>query len=63
MPRQIIDTETGRPAYRRRMAIRWTIAVILIVIAGFVVLELWKAHRAPLLNQAPVPLNRSNHAA
>ena len=63
MPRQIIDTESGRPAYRRRVLTRWLIAIAVLVIAAFVAFKVWEARRAPLLNQAPVPLNRSNHAA
>lgn len=41
MPRQIIDTEASRPAYQRRLAIRWTIVVVLILIAIFVGIEVW----------------------
>ncbi len=50
MPRQIIDTESSKPVYHRRLAIRWTIAIILIVIAAFVAFELWKAshHAVPV---------------
>ena len=48
MPRQIIDTESSRPAYQRRLAIRWIVAIVLVVIIVFVAFELWKAsHHAP----------------
>ncbi len=43
MPRQIIDTESSRPAYQRRLAIRWAIVVLLIIVVVFVALEIWKA--------------------
>ncbi|HET9028926.1 MAG TPA: hypothetical protein VFN49_02005 [Candidatus Aquilonibacter sp.] len=43
MPRQIIDTESSRPAYQRRLALRWAIAIVLILIAIFVAFEVWHA--------------------
>jgi hypothetical protein len=33
MPRQIIDTESSRPAYRRRLIIRWSIVAIVVLLA------------------------------
>lgn len=77
MPRQIIDTESSRPAYNRRVAIRWTVIVLIIVIAVFVVMELLKSHHpaaagaAALLpgnllsqgNLGPIPQIRRGHAA
>jgi uncharacterized membrane protein AbrB (regulator of aidB expression) len=45
MPRQIIDTESGRPAYRRRITLRWIIIVVLVVIAILVAFELWRSTR------------------
>jgi hypothetical protein len=48
MPRQIIDTESSRPAYQRRLAIRWIVGVVLVIILGFVAFTAWKAsHPAP----------------
>lgn len=51
MPRQIIDTESSKPAYHRRLAIRWVVTVILIAIIAFVAFELWRAsthHAVPV---------------
>ena len=39
MPRSIIDTESSRPIYRRRLLRRMLLAVL--------VLALWLLHRAP----------------
>ena len=47
MPRQIIDTESSKPAYQRRMAIRWIVAIVLIAVAIFIGVEWWlSAHHA-----------------
>lgn len=43
MPRQIIDTESSKPAYHRRLAIRWIVTIVLVVIVAFVALELWRS--------------------
>ncbi|NNM98513.1 MAG: hypothetical protein HKL91_01775 [Candidatus Eremiobacteraeota bacterium] len=43
MPRSIIDTESSRPTYRRRLLLRAFVAVI--ALAG-IVLALWFFHRA-----------------
>lgn len=50
MPRQIIDTESSKPAYHRRLAVRWTVTIILIVIIAFAAFEFLKAshHAAPV---------------
>ena len=50
MPRQIIDTESSKPAYQRRLTIRWIIAIVVIVIVAFVAFELWRSshHSAPV---------------
>ncbi len=69
MPRHIIDTESSRPAYRRRLAVRWTIIIAVVVIVVFVVFEMWKGRQqvapvgmlvipgkaASTPNQGPVP--------
>ena len=44
MPRSIIDTESSRPIYRRRLLRRMLLAVL--VLAGLV-LALWLLHRDP----------------
>ncbi len=63
MPRQIIDTESSRPAYQRRTLLRWLLVLAVFTTAVLVAIQLWKAHRPSLLNQAPVPINRSIYAA
>lgn len=48
MPRQIIDTESSRPAYQRRLTVRWIIVTVLVIILGFLAFEAWKAsHPTP----------------
>jgi ferric-dicitrate binding protein FerR (iron transport regulator) len=44
MPRQIIDTESSRPAYVRRRARRWVIS--LLIFAAIVAAIWFLAHRA-----------------
>lgn len=63
MPRRIIDTESSRPAYQRRVLLRWLVVLAVFVAAVLVATQLWKAHRPSLLNQAPVPIHRSIYAA
>ncbi len=47
MPRQIIDTESSKPAYHRRLAIRWIVTIVIVAIVAFVAFELWRgSHRA-----------------
>jgi hypothetical protein len=45
VPRQIIDTESGRPAYRRRLLARWVIVLILFVAAILAGVRIWQATR------------------
>ena len=45
MPRQIIDTESGRPAYRRRVATRWLIILVLFIVAVLAGIRVWQATR------------------
>jgi predicted negative regulator of RcsB-dependent stress response len=52
MPRQIIDTESGRPAYRRRVILRWIVAVVLIAVALAAAFELWQSTRPRLTTGA-----------
>lgn len=72
MPRQIIDTESSKPAYQRRLALRWVIAAVLVIIAIFIAFEAWKAaghHAANLGRVSPAParavsvVHRSRDAA
>jgi lipopolysaccharide export system protein LptC len=59
MPRQIIDTETSRPAYVRRLAIRW-VAIVLLVLAvlilGFVA---WRANQPHVQGKAAAQVNQA----
>jgi hypothetical protein len=43
VPRQIIDTESSKPAYHRRLAIRWIVTIVLILIVAFVAFELYRS--------------------
>ena len=46
MPRQIIDTESSRPQYVRRLVVTYvvvTLAVIVLLAAAYVI---WSGHRA-----------------
>ena len=63
MPRQIIDTESSRPAYQRRLFVRWVVVAVLLLAAAFAGLSWMKAHRTPSVNLAPVPHYRSFYAA
>lgn len=45
MPRQIIDTESSKPAYRRRLLARWVIILILFVVAVLAGVQVWQATR------------------
>ncbi|MGC2130674.1 MAG: hypothetical protein WA629_11330 [Candidatus Aquilonibacter sp.] len=77
MPRQIIDTEASRPAYRRRVAVRWVIILLLFIVAVLAGVRIWQATRprmaagAALIpgkaalvgKQAPVPHFRRKDAA
>jgi hypothetical protein len=63
MPRQIIDTESSRPAYRRRLVVRWVAGVLAIALAAFVGWWLWKAQSHPVLNLAPVPKRLGSNPA
>lgn len=77
MPRQIIDTESGRPAYRRRVGIRWLIVLVLFIVAVLAGVRVWQATRprvaagavlvpgkaALIGKQPPVPHFRRKDAA
>jgi hypothetical protein len=41
MPRQIIDTESSRPRYVRRLVITWVILAIIVVILVFVAIAVY----------------------
>jgi hypothetical protein len=53
MPRQIIDTESSRPAYRRRLTVRWVIIAFLIVLAFLAAWHFWQAIPHPIPNPGP----------
>lgn len=69
MPRQIIDTESSRPAYRQRLIVRWTIIIVLFILAILAAVRLWQVSRPRMVSgvarvpgiaasvpkQAPVP--------
>jgi hypothetical protein len=77
VPRQIIDTQSSRPAYRRRLAIRWVIILVLFIAAVLAGVRIWQVTRprmaagAALIpgkaalvgKQAPVPRFRRKDAA
>ncbi len=35
MPRLLIDTESSRPAYRRRVAVKTLVAVVIVLVLAF----------------------------
>ncbi len=45
MPRQIIDTESSKPAYHRRVLLRWVIIIVLFIVAILAALRVWQATR------------------
>lgn len=45
MPRTIIDTESSKPAYRRRLLVRWTIIIVLFIVAVLAGVRVWQATR------------------
>jgi hypothetical protein len=45
MPRQIIDTESSKPAYRRRLLVRWVIIIVLFIVAVLAAVRIWEATR------------------
>jgi hypothetical protein len=63
MPRSIIDTESSRPAYRRRLAIRWIIVVVVILAAVAIGVHFWQASHPTMVNLGPVPHYRREYAA
>jgi hypothetical protein len=76
MPRQIIDTESGRPAYERRVRLRWGIVIAILILAAAGI-TWYLAHRAApvtglgsfpgnaarMVNLGPVPAFRRDYAA
>ncbi|MCL5258690.1 MAG: hypothetical protein M1314_02985 [Firmicutes bacterium] len=46
MPRAIIDTDSSRPAYVRRTALRWAAVAVILVLAAFIGYQMWREVRA-----------------
>lgn len=42
MPRAIIDTESSRPAYVRRTALRWAAVAVILVLAAFIGYQIYR---------------------
>ena len=77
MPRQIIDTESSRPAYVRRRIVTWIVAIVVVVAVGLVLFEVLKSQHVAagalvMLvpgnslaqgNLGPIPHDRRGHAA
>jgi hypothetical protein len=63
MPRSIIDTESSRPAYRRRLLVRWIVVTVLVLAVLAVGVRLWQASQPRMVNLAPVPHDRRDYAA
>jgi hypothetical protein len=77
VPRQIIDTESSRPAYRRRVIVRWTAILLIVVVLVVAGVSWWRSshHALPagagaipgnavrVVNQGPVPGYRSRYVA
>lgn len=63
MPRSIIDTESSRPAYQRRLAVRWIIIAVLVLVAAAASVHFWQASHAKTVNLAPVPHYRREYVA
>jgi hypothetical protein len=57
MPRQIIDTESSRPAYRRRLTIRWIAIALILVAAAILGIVAWRASHPPLQGKAAARVN------
>jgi len=45
MPRQIIDTESSKPAYHRRLVVRWIIILALFIVAVLAAVRIWQSTR------------------
>jgi hypothetical protein len=54
MPRQIIDTESSKPAYRRRLLVRWVIIIVLFIVAVLAAVRVWEATRPRMSTGAAV---------
>jgi hypothetical protein len=63
MPRSIIDTESSRPAYRRRLLVRWIIVAVLVLGAIAAGYHFWQASRPHVVNLVPVHNDRREYAA
>lgn len=54
MPRQIIDTESSRPAYRRRRLVSWLIVLVLFIAAVLAGVRIWQTTRPRMVTGALV---------
>lgn len=52
MPRQIIDTESSRPRYVRRLIVTWVVLAIVVVILVLLAIAVYGRFRQPAHPQA-----------
>lgn len=53
MPRQIIDTESSRPRYVRRLAVTYAVWIIVLALLAYGAYVLWVHHQASRGGNAP----------
>jgi hypothetical protein len=53
MPREIIDTESGRPAYRRRLTVRWLVIALVVLLVALAAWHFLQATSHPIPNPGP----------
>lgn len=44
MPRQIIDTQSSRPAYVRRLTLTWVVVIAVAVVIAIAGYTIWRGH-------------------
>jgi Na+/proline symporter len=52
MPRQIIDTESSRPRYVRRLVIAWAVAALVVIVLVVLAIAVYGRYRQPAHPQA-----------
>ncbi len=62
MPRQIIDTESGRAAYVRRLVLRWIIIAVLVIVAVLAALRVWQTTHPRVVTQTSAAPGKVAHA-